>query len=110
MYHSDTCLFHGLDLSSGADTTHRETNVDGRTDTLVEEFTLQENLTVCDGDNIGRNVGRNISSLSLNHGQRSERPTTIVIIHLGSSLQQTGVEVEDVTRVCFTTRRTTKQQ
>lgn len=37
-------LFHGFYLSSGADTTDRQTNVDSRSDTLVEKLSLQENL------------------------------------------------------------------
>jgi hypothetical protein len=39
-------LLHGLDLGSGTDTGHGETDVNGGSDTLVEEFGLQENL--CD--------------------------------------------------------------
>ena len=41
-------LFHGLDLSSGADTTDREADVDGWSDSLVEQLSLQENLAISD--------------------------------------------------------------
>jgi hypothetical protein len=37
-------LLHGLDLGSGTDTGHRETDVNGGTDTLVEELGFQEDL------------------------------------------------------------------
>ena len=50
-------LFHGFDLGGGADTGDGETDVDGGTDTFVEEFGLQEDLTVGDGDDIGGDVG-----------------------------------------------------
>jgi hypothetical protein len=34
----------------------------------------------------------------------------VLVVHLGGTLQQTGVEVEDVTGVSLTARRTTQQQ
>ena len=37
-------LLHGLGLGSGSDTRHRQTDVDGWTDTLVEQLALQEDL------------------------------------------------------------------
>jgi len=39
-------LLHGLDLGSGTDTGDRETDVDGGADTLVEELSFKEHLTV----------------------------------------------------------------
>jgi hypothetical protein len=39
-------LLHGLDLGSGSDTGDRETDVNGWADTLVEEFSLKEDLAV----------------------------------------------------------------
>lgn len=41
-------LFHGLGLSSRADTGYRQTNVDCWTNALVEEFGLEENLPIRD--------------------------------------------------------------
>ena len=41
-------LLHGLDLGGGTDTGHRETDVDSGADTLVEELSLQEDLTISD--------------------------------------------------------------
>lgn len=103
-------LLHGLDLGSGTDTRDGETDVNGGADTLVEEFGLQENLTVGDGDDVGGNVGRDITTLGLNDGKGSERATTEGVVHLGGTLQETGVEVENVTGVGLTTRGTTEQQ
>ena len=51
-------LLHGLDLRSGTDTRDRETDVNGGTDTLVEELSLQEDLTVGNGNDVGGNVLR----------------------------------------------------
>ena len=39
-------------LSSRTDTGHGETDVDGRADTTEEELSLQEDLTVGDGDDL----------------------------------------------------------
>ena len=56
-------LLHGLGLGGGSDTGHGETDVDGRPDALVEELSLQEDLAVSDGDDVGGNVGRHVTSL-----------------------------------------------
>lgn len=103
-------LLHGLDLGSGTDTGHRKTDVNGGTDTLVEEFGFQENLAVGDGNNIGWNVGGDIATLGLDNGQSSKGTTTVLVVHLGSTLEETGVQVENVTGVGLTTRGTTEQQ
>ena len=51
-------FLHRLDLSVAADTGNRNAGVDGRTDTGVEQLSLQEDLAVGDGDNVGRDIGR----------------------------------------------------
>lgn len=56
-------LFHGLGLSSRTYSRHRQTYVDGRSDTLVEQLSFQEDLAVSDGDHVGWNVSRHISGL-----------------------------------------------
>lgn len=71
---------------------------------------LWTNLSVCDGNDIGGDVGRHITSLGLDHREGSEGAASEVVVHLSGSLQQTGVQVEHVTRVGLTTRRTTQQQ
>ena len=66
-------LLHGLDLSVAADTGHRDTGVDCRHDTGVEQLGLQEDLTVSDGDNVGGDVGGNVARLRLDDGQSRQR-------------------------------------
>lgn len=68
------------------------------------------NLSVCDGDDISGDVRRHITSLSLDNGESGEGAATKVVVHLGSSLQQTGVKVEHITGVGLATRGTTQQQ
>lgn len=56
-------LLHSFNLSSRPYTAHRETDINGRSDTFVEQLCLQEDLSISDGDNVSGNVGRDISSL-----------------------------------------------
>ncbi len=71
---------------------------------------FRTNLPVCDGDDVGGDVGRHITGLGLDDGQGGEGAATEVVVHLGGSLQQTGVQVEHITRVSLTTGGTTQQQ
>ena len=89
-------LLHGLELGSGTDTGHRQTDVDGWADTLVEELSLQEDLAVGDGNDVGWNVGRHITTLGLDDGQSSEGTATVLVAHLGGTLEETRVEVEHI--------------
>jgi len=88
-------LLHGLDLSSGSDTRDGKTDVNGRTDTLVEQLSLQEDLTIGDGNDVGWDIGRHITTLGLNDGKGSEGTTSVFVVHLGGTLEETRVEVED---------------
>ena len=120
-------LLHGLGLGSGADTGHGETDVDGGADTLKcrkqkvlaspptkhpiviyleEEIGLKENLAVSDGNDVGGNVGRHITSLGLDDGEGSHGSTLEVGVELGGTLEETRVEVEHITGVSLTTRGT----
>ena len=78
--------------------------------TFVEQLCLQEDLSVSDGDDVGRDVGGHVTSLGLDDGESSERAAAHGVAHLGSSLQQTGVEVEHVARVSLTAGGTSQQQ
>ena len=80
-------LLHGLGLGSRSDTGHGETDVDGGTDALVEELSLEEDLAVGDGNHVGGNVGGHISGLGLNDGQGSQGTATMLVAHLGCALQ-----------------------
>jgi hypothetical protein len=82
-------LLHGLDLGGGADTGHRETDVDGGTDTLVEELSFEENLAIGDGDDVSGNVSGHITSLSLDNWEGGEGSISVVLVHLGGTLEET---------------------
>lgn len=103
-------LLHGLKLGGGTDTRDGKTDVNGGTDTLVEELGLQEDLAVGNGNDVGGNVGGDITTLGLNDGKGSHGTTTKLVVHLGGTLEKTRVEVENVTGVGLTSGGTTKQQ
>lgn len=120
-------LLHGLELGSGTDTRDGKTDVDGGADTLVEEFGFQEDLTIGDRNDVGGNVSGNVTTLGLNDGKGSEGTTTVLVVKLGSTLEETRVEVEDaayisllpnlkslgiysLAGVSLTSRRTTEQK
>jgi len=92
-------LLHGLELSSGTDSRDGETDVDCWSNTLVEELSLQEDLTVSNGDDVGWDVGGHITGLSLDDWEGGQRTGAHVVGHLGSSLQESRVQVEYITWV-----------
>jgi hypothetical protein len=94
-------LFHSLNLSGRSDTRYRKTDINGWTNTLVEEFGFEENLTVSNGDHICWNVGRHITSLSLDNREGGKGAGTVVLVHLGCTFKQTRVKIEDITWVSF---------
>ena len=59
---------------------------------------------------VSGDVSRHITTLGLDDGQRSERASAELVVHLRSALEETRVQVEDITGVGLTTGRTTEQQ
>ena len=103
-------FFIGLDLGGATDPGDRDTDVDRRPDTLVEQVGLQEELAVGDGDDVGRDERRDVVGLGLDDRQTGHRAATQLVGELRAALQQTGVQVEDVTRVRLAARRAAQQQ
>ena len=59
---------------------------------------------------IGRDISRHITTLSLNDGKRSEGATAELVVHLCCTLKEARVQVENVTRISFTTWRATEKE
>src|SRR5271167_2990151 len=53
-------LLHRLGLRGGADARHREPDIHGRPDALIEQVGLKKDLAVGNGNNIGGNIGRHV--------------------------------------------------
>jgi hypothetical protein len=97
-------------LGHGADMAHGEFDGDGQTLSLVEELGLKKDLSVGDRDDVGGDVGRHISCPGLNDREGGQEPTPGLAVHLGSVLQQAGVEVENVTGVGLAAGGTTEEE
>src|SRR5690606_38007311 len=107
---------------------YRDTHVDGRTDTGVEEVGLQEYLTVSNRDHVSRDISRNVTCLCFDDRKCCKRPSAFdqvpdrfrKVIHLlcnlvrrvdfSRSFQQSGVKVEYVTWISFTSRRSSQEK
>ena len=103
-------LLHGLDLDGGSDAGNGETDIDCGTDTLMEELSLEEDLTVSDGDHIGGNIGGHITGLGLNDGEGSERSSAMGLVHLSCALEEARMEIENITWVSLTTGGSSEKQ
>src|SRR5690606_2929503 len=114
-------LLDDLGLGSATNTGYRDTGVDGRTDTCVEHGRFQEDLTVGDGNHVGRNERGNVASLGFDDRQRGQGTGFASYSAVGElldvlfgnarcTLQQTGVEIEHVAWVRFTSWWTAQQQ
>ena len=79
-------LLHGLNLCISAYTGYGDTGVNRRHDSAMEKLGLEENLSVCNGDDIGRNIGRYISCLCLNNRKRRKGSSSKLFGKLSRSL------------------------
>ncbi len=62
-------LFHGPGLSRAANARDGDAHVQGRTDAGVEQVSLQVDLSVGDGDDVGGNVGGEVAQLGFDDGE-----------------------------------------
>ena len=114
-------FFHDLGLSSTTNTRYRDTRVNRRTNTGVKQVGFQEDLTIGNRDYVGRNERGNVARLRFDDRKRSQGTGfafhftlsecfNVVGVYTRSTFEQTGVEIENVAWVSFTTWWTTKQQ
>ena len=66
---------------------------------LQEEFVLQEDLSVSDGNDVGWDVSRDITGLGFDNWKSGQGTSAQVVGDLGCTFQKTRVEVEDITGV-----------
>ena len=101
---------HRLVLCGRSDTRHGETDVHGGPLSSGEELGVKVDLSVSDGDDVGHNVRGHVVGEGLNDGQGGQGPSSHTGGHHGGTLEQTRVQVENVTGVGLTTRGTTQKQ
>jgi hypothetical protein len=68
-----------------------------------------ENLAKMQNSDGSSHIRRHITTLGLDDWESSQGTSAKVVVHLRCTLEQARVEVEDVTRVRLTTRRTTEE-
>src|SRR5690606_15547096 len=94
-----------LGLCGATDTRHRNTGVDGGTDTGVEQVGFQEDLAVGNRNDVGRNEGGHVAGLGFDDGQRGQRTglaldfaigefLDVLFVHAGGAFEQARVQVE----------------
>ena len=116
-----TQFFNYFGLRSTTYARYRNTGINRRTDTGVKQVGFQENLTVGNRNYVCRYECRDVAGLRFNNRQCSQRACfalhfaisqffNFVLIYTCSTLQQAGVQIENVARICFTTGRTAQQQ
>ena len=76
----------------------------------MEQLCLQENLSVCDGNNVSGNICGNVSCLCLDDRKCSQGTAAVCLIQSCGTLQKSGMEIENISRICLTSRWTTDQQ
>jgi hypothetical protein len=91
------------------DTDWTPTLIAGRTLEL-NRSALEEDLAVGDRDDVGRDVGRDVTRLGLDDRQAGHGARAEVVGELGAALEEPAVQVEDVTRVGLAARRAAQQQ
>ena len=113
-----TQLLDDLGLGRTTHTGYGKTGIDRRTNTGIKQIGFQEDLPIGNGNDVGRHEGRHVTRLGFDDRQCGEgtglafyRPIgfTFDVLNINSrgTFQQTGVQIENVTRIGFTTRRTT---
>ena len=103
-------LLHGLRLCRTTDSGYGQTDIDGRTLTLEEEVALEEDLTIGDGDDVRRDIGRYIAILGLDDRKCGDGTTTELLRETAGTLEESRVQIEDIARIRLTSRCTTEKQ
>ena len=103
-------LLHGDVLGGRTDTGDGETDVDGGALTTSEELGVEVDLTVGNGNDVGDDIGSDVVGEGFDDGEGGDGTTTLGGGEHGSTFEETGVEVEDITRVGFTTGGTAEEE
>ena len=76
----------------------------------MEKLCLKEDLSICDGNDICGNISGYVACLRLNDGKRSKGTDAQIIGKLCGSLEKSGMQIEYVSGIRLTSRRTADQQ
>lgn len=108
--HLTSDLLHGLDLGGRSDSGDGKTDVDGGSDTLEEKFGFEENLSISNGNNVGGDIGGDVTGLGLDDWESGEGSSSVLLVELGGSLEETRVEIEHISWVGLSTGWSSQQE
>src|SRR6185312_6282829 len=114
-------LLDDVRLGGATDTRHRDAGIHCRTDAGVEEVGLQEDLTIGDGDDVGRYEGGDVARLRLDDRQSRERARLalhcaladlldVLLVDARAALEKARVQIEHIAGERLASRRTAQQQ
>ena len=102
-------LADGPGLRRPADPGHRQAHIHRRPDADIEQFRLQVNLPVGDGNYISGNVGGHIPGLGFNDGQGGNGAAAVFGVQPRRPFQQTAVQIENIPRISLPAGRPAQQ-
>ena len=103
-------LLHRLELSAASDTRYRDTGIYSRHNARMEQLGLEEYLTVGNRNYVCRDISRNIARLSLDYRQCGYRASAVLRSNASGTLEQARMEIEYVSRISLSSRRTADKQ
>ena len=102
--------FHSLGLGVAAHTGYRKAHIHRRTLAGEEQPAFQINLSVRDGNDVGRDIRRHVPRLGFDNGKRGQTAAAQFVAQMGGAFQQTGVQIEHVAGERFTSGGTFQQK
>ena len=103
-------LLHCLNLRVATDPGDRNAGVDRRTHAGIKEVAFEKNLAIGDRDHIGRDIGGDVTGLGFDDGEGRQRAAAAGIAQLRGPLQETRVEVKDISRKGLPARGTAQEK
>ena len=100
----------GLGLGGTTNPADRNTHIDGRTQTRIEEVRAEEYLTIRDRNHVGRDISGDVTGLGFNNWQGGHAALTHGVGKLGCPFQQAAVAIKNVTGIGLATWGTAQQQ
>ena len=76
----------------------------------MEQGRFEIDLPVGDGDDVGRDIGRDVVGLGLDYGQGRDGAAAVLVGKFAGALKEARVEVEHVAGISFTAGRAAQQQ
>ena len=100
----------GRALRLAADTRNGFADIDRGQHAQFEQRRREVDLSIRDGNQVGRNIGGNVLCFGLDDGQRGERTAAAFLAQVRRTFEQPRVDIKDVAGKRFATGRTAQQE